>query len=123
MDVTKPTGGPEGSRIPGFGRRPEAAAAIQVQLRSEGMRAKAFALTDDPDGDTRLASELHETSYDGVAVGGFINGQDPAVRPTFETTVWFNRVLNLVHAHAPQAKIILVRDPSDALSAIRRVLG
>ena len=58
------------------------AAAIQVQLRSEGMRAKAFALTDDPGGDTRLASELHEVSYDGAAVGGFINGQDPNVRPT-----------------------------------------
>jgi hypothetical protein len=80
-------------------------------------------LTDDPAGDERLARELREASYDGVAVGGFINGQDPAVRPTFETTVWFNRVLNPVHHHAPQAKIILVRDPGDALPAIRRVLG
>ena len=123
MDVTKPTGGPGGWRILGFGRRPEVAAAIQAQLRSEGIRAKAFALSDDPDEDARLASELHEASYDGVAIGGFINGQDPSVRPTFETTVWFNRVLNLVHAHAPQAKIILVRDPNDALSAIRRVIG
>jgi hypothetical protein len=123
MDEAKPTGRAGGWRILGFGRKPEVAAAIQEQLRSEGLRAKAFALTDDPDGDARLAGELHEASYDGVAVGGFINGQDPAVRPTFETTVWFNRVLNLVHAHAPQAKIILVRGPSDALPAIRRVLG
>jgi hypothetical protein len=123
MDEAKPTGGPGGWRILGFGRKPEVAAAVQAQLRSEGLRAKAVALTDDPDGDARLASELHEASYDGVAIGGFINGQDPSVRPTFETTVWFNRVLNQVHAHAPQAKIILVRDPSDALSAIRRVLG
>ena len=123
MGVTKPTGGAEGWRILGFGRQPEVAAAVQAQLQSAGLRAKAFALSDDPDGDARLASELSEASYDGVAVGGFINGQDPSVRPTFETTVWFNRVLNLVHAHAPQAKIILVRDSSDALSAIRRVLG
>jgi hypothetical protein len=123
MDVAQPTGDPDGWRILGFGRKPEMAAAIQAQLRSEGMRAKAFALTDDPGGDARLASELREASYDGVAIGGFINGQDPAVRPTFQTTAWFNRVLNLVHARAPQAKIILVRDPSDALSAIRRVLG
>ena len=123
MDEAKPTGGAEGWRILGFGRQPEVAAAVQAQLQSAGLRAKAFALTDDPDGDARLASELHEASYDGVAIGGFINGQDPSVRPTFETTVWFNRVLNQVHAHAPQAKIILVRDPSDALSAIRRVLG
>lgn len=123
MDVTEPTGGPDGWRILGFGRKPEVAAAIQAQLRSEGLRAKTFALADGPDGDARLASELHQATYDGVAIGGFINGQDPAVRPTVQTTVWFNRVLNLVHAHAPQAKIILVRDPGDVLPAIRRVLG
>ena len=123
MDEANPTGGPGGWRILGFGRKPDVAAAIQAQLRSEGLRAKAFALSDDPDGDVRLASELSKASYDGVAVGGFINGQDPNVRPSLETTVWFNRVLNLVHARAPQAKIILVRHPGDALPAIRRVLG
>lgn len=58
-----------------------------------------------------------------MAIGGFINGQDPAVRPTPQTTVWFNRVLNLVHARAPEAKIILVQDPGDVLPAIRRVPG
>jgi len=123
MGGTKPTGEPGSWRILGFGRKPEVAAAIQAQLQSEGLRAKAFALTDDPDGDARLASELSQASYDGVAIGGFINGQDPNVRPSLETTVWFNRVLNLVHGRAPHAKIILVRDPSDALAAIRRVLG
>jgi hypothetical protein len=123
MNGTKPAGAPQGWRILGFGRKPEVAAAIQAQLRSEGMRARAFALTDDPRGDAQLARELGETRYDGIAIGGFINGQDPAVRPTLEATVWFNRVLNLVHTHAPQAKIILVRDPGDALPAIRRVLG
>jgi hypothetical protein len=123
MDETELTVRPWGWRILGFGRKPEVAAAIQAQLRSKGMRARAFALTDDPDGDTRLVGELRQACYDGVAIGGFINGQDPAVRPTFETTLWFNRVLNLVHGHAPQAKIILVRDPGDALPAIQRVLG
>jgi hypothetical protein len=123
MNVTEPTGGPRAWRILGFGRHREVAAAIQAQLRSEGLQARTFALTDDPAGDARLARELREASYDGIAIGGFINGQDPAVRPTFETTVWFNRVLNLVHGHAPRAKIILVRDPGDALPAIRRVLG
>lgn len=123
MDTVKPTGEPAGWRILGFGRKPEVAAAIQEQLRAEGLRARTFALTDDPDGDERLARELREAAYDGVAIGGFINGQDPAIRPTLQTTMWFNRVLNLVHCHAPQAKIILVRDPDDALPAIRRVLG
>ena len=76
MDVTKPTGEPGGWRILGFGRRPEVAAAIQAQLRSEGMRAKAFALSDDPDKDARLASELHEATvgHDLAALGRQLPG-------------------------------------------------
>ena len=70
-----------------------------------------------------MIRELSQADYDGVAIGGFINGQDPALPPTTETTHWFNRILNLIHEHAPAAGIILVRDPSDALPAIERVLG
>ena len=68
------------------------------------MQARAFALTDDPDGDMRLASELRAASYNGVAIRGFINGQGPAIRPAFETKGWFNRALNLVHRHAPRPR-------------------
>jgi hypothetical protein len=42
---------------------------------------------------------------------------------TEETTVWFNRVLNIIHANTPKSKIILVRGPEDAVPAIDRVLG
>jgi len=117
------TGEPQGWRVLGFGRDPEVSAAIQEGLRAQGIRARAFALTDDPDGDARLERELCEASYDGVAIGGFINGQNPDVRPAFGTTLWFNRVLNIIHSHAPQSKIILVREPADALPAIQRILG
>lgn len=120
--VTTGTGGRRGWRVLGFGRKPDVAAMIQEHLRSAGLRARTFALTDDPDGDARLLAELRAAHYDGVAIGGFLNGQDPAIRPTYETTLWFNRVLNLVHIHAPHAKIILVREPANALPAIRRVL-
>ncbi|HLI40938.1 MAG TPA: hypothetical protein VKV35_04770 [Streptosporangiaceae bacterium] len=123
MTVPRSTGAPGGWRVLGFGRKPEVAAAIQEDLRAQGIRARTFALTDDADGDARLARELDEGSYDGVAIGGFINGQDPGIRPTAETTAWFNRVLNIIHSRAPGAKIILVREPADALAAIRRVLG
>jgi hypothetical protein len=113
-----------GWRILGFGKHPEHAAAIQRQLRSLGIRATNFALTDDEAGDTRLIHELQSGEYDGVAIGGFINGQGPPEFPATEaTTRWFNRVLNLIHAHAPAAKIILVRRPDDALPAVERVLG
>ena len=80
-------------------------------------------LTEDDAGDAQLAKHLDEADYDGVVIGSFISGQDPQLPPTEQTTLWFNRVLNIIHAHAPSAQIILVRNPGDALPAITRVLG
>ncbi|MCG3146136.1 MAG: hypothetical protein HONDAALG_03997 [Gammaproteobacteria bacterium] len=115
---------PTGWRILGFGRHPEMAAVVQEKLRSLGFQATNFVLTDDEGGDARLVAELKQAEYDGVAIGGYINGQDPVNFPaTRDTTAWFNRVLNIVHANAPHSKIILVRDPEDAVPAIERVLG
>ena len=113
-----------GWRILGFGKHPEIAAAVQEKLRSLGFRATTFVLTNDEAGDARLVSELKRAEYDGVAIGGYINGQDAVNFPaTEETTFWFNRVLNIIHANAPGSKIILVRGPEDVLPAIERVLG
>jgi hypothetical protein len=110
-------------RVLGFGRDPDVSAAIEQHLRAQGIDAHTFVLTDDARGDARLTGELRRERYDGVAIGGFINGQNPDVRPTMETTCWFNRILNIIHRDAPGAQIILVRDPADALPAIRRVLS
>ncbi len=116
--------GRKGWRILGFGKHPEIAAAVQEKLRALGFRATTFVLTNDDAGDERLAAELRRAEYDGVAIGGYINGQDAVNFPaTEETTVWFNRVLNIIHANAPGSKIILVRGPEDAVPAIERVLG
>jgi hypothetical protein len=121
---TVPASHPTGWRVLGFGKHPEIAAALQEQLRSLGLQATMFALTNDDAGDARLVAELRCAEYDGVAVGGYINGQDAVSFPaTEETTVWFNRVLNIVHANAASAKIILVRGPEDVVPAIERVLG
>ncbi|MGZ6225812.1 MAG: hypothetical protein ACXWMH_09955 [Syntrophales bacterium] len=115
---------PTGWRILGFGKHPEIAAAVQEKLRSLGFQATTFVLTNDEAGDTRLVEELKRAEYDGVAIGGYINGQDAVNFPaTEETTAWFNRVLNIVHSNAPSAKIILVRGPEDVVPAIERVLG
>ena len=115
---------PTGRRILGFGKHPEIAAAVQKKLSSLGFQATIFVLTNDEAGDARLVAELKRAEYDGVAIGGYINGQDAAHFPaTEETTVWFNRVLNIVHANAPSSKIILVRGPEDVVQAIERVLG
>jgi hypothetical protein len=115
---------PTGWRILGFGKHPEIAASVQEKLRSLGFQATNFVLTNDEAGDARLVAELKRAEYDGVAIGGYINGQDAVHFPaTEETTIWFNRVLNIIHANAPRSKIILVRGPEDAVPAIERVLG
>ena len=115
---------PTGWRILGFGKHPEIASAVQEKLRSLGFQATNFVLTNDEAGDARLVAELKRVEYDGVAIGGYINGQDAENFPATEaTTVWFNRVLNIVHANAPKSKIILVRGPEDIVPAIERVLG
>ncbi len=113
-----------GWRILGFGKHPEIAATVQEKLRLLGFQATNFALTNDQTGDLRLTAELNRTEYDGVVIGGYINGQDPVNFPaTEETTFWFNRILNIIHANAPKSKIILVRGPEDVMPAIERVLG
>ena len=117
--LTASSSRPTGWRILGFGKHPEIAAAVQEKLRSLGFQATIFALTNDEAGDARLVAELKRAEYDGVAIGGYINGQDAVNFPaTEETTVWFNRVLNIIHANAPKSKIILVRGPEHVVPAI-----
>jgi hypothetical protein len=110
-------------KVLGFGKHPEIGASVQARLREAGLAATIVVLTDDEAGDAGLIRELGDAEYDGVVIGSFISGQDPELPPTEQTTLWFNRVLNIIHAHAPAARIILVRNPGDALSAISRVLG
>jgi len=89
-----------------------------------GFQATNFVLTNDEAGDAQLVAKLKRAEYDGVAIGGYINGQDAGNFPTTEeTTAWFNRVLNIVHVNAPGLKIILVRGPEDVVPAVERVLG
>jgi hypothetical protein len=113
-----------GWRLLGFGKHQEIAAAVQAKLRSLGFRATTFVLTNDEAGDASLVAALNAAEYDGVIIGGYINGQDAVNFPaTQETTAWFNRVLNIIHTNASKAKIILVSGPQDIVPAIERVLG
>jgi hypothetical protein len=119
--VPMPSAGP---RVLGFGKHPEIAAAAQDELRRLGFRATNFALTDDAAGDARLISELAADTYAAVVFGGYINGQAEAFSPPApHTTAWFNRALNIVHQHAPTAKIVLVRGPDDIQTALDRELA
>ena len=112
----------QGWRVLGFGAHDHVARGVQDRLRQAGLRATALAVTDEAAGDARLAAALAADSYDAVAIGGFLSGQDPASPATPESTLWFNRVLNLVHVGAPESRIVLVRGPQNALADIDRVL-
>jgi hypothetical protein len=121
--MTSPVDMPQtGPRILGFGKDPGNAAAAQAGLREAGYRTTNFALTDDQEGDQRLIRELHADRYDVVGIGGVINGHSLSWPPTQKSTLWPERVLNLIAEHSPGTKIALVRGPDDAFPALQRVL-
>jgi hypothetical protein len=109
-------------RILGVGKRSENASAMQELLRDAGYDARNFAISDDAEGDAVLIRELEE-GCDAVLIGSFINGQHAELPASPQTTAWFNRILNLIAEHAPGTKVVLVRKPSDAVAAVRSVLG
>jgi hypothetical protein len=92
--------------------------------------AAAYGITTEQSGpasDPYLAAKGVRDIASGIVVFVLFAAGKPHILgrypPTEQRTRWFNRILNIVHAHAPTAKIILVRNPADTLPAIGRVLG
>ncbi len=113
-----------GQRILGIGVDASIGEQAQAALRKAGLRATVITVTNDEAGDAVLREALGADDYDAVNLGAGISGQaPPKFGATPESTVWFNRLLNLVHARAPRAKIVLARGPDDVLPAIERELG
>jgi hypothetical protein len=61
--------------------------------------------------------------YINILSGGGINGFDDNFPKEVTTLHWFNRLVNLVHEHAPKAKLIFVTCPEDMVDSFERVLG
>ena len=96
----------------------------QDALRESGLRATVITVTDDAAGDETLREALRADTYDAVSLGAGLSGQSPPRFPaTPASTVWFNRLLNIVHVEAPTARIALARGPEDVLPAVERELG
>jgi hypothetical protein len=64
---------------------------------------------------TVIAQKLTETRVDCVVIGA-------GVRVAPSMLLLFEKILNVVHQHAPQAKICFNTNPGDSLEAIRRWL-
>ena len=58
------------------------------------------------------ATHLRSRSYDCVVVGAGLRAP--------ERLLLFEKLLNLVHAHAPQAKICFNTNPADTAEAVQR---
>ena len=95
----------------------------QDALRQAGLRATVITVTNDDAGDERLRAALRADAYEAVNLGAGLSGQaPPEYGATAASTVWFNRLLNIVHVEAPNAKIVLARGPADVIPAIEREL-
>ncbi|UJR15910.1 hypothetical protein I4U23_002831 [Adineta vaga] len=111
-------------KILGIGRGAETAEKAEKYMRELNFpNAKVIALQNDKASDDKFIEILKSDEWDGVSVGGGINGFDDAFEKEVTTLHWFNRIVNLVHEHAPKAKLIFVTGPNDIADAAERVLG
>ncbi|CAF0876357.1 unnamed protein product [Rotaria sordida] len=85
--------------------------------------AQVIAIENDKTNDDKLIELLKRNDWDGVSIGGGINGFDDKFPKEVTTLHWFNRLVNLVHEHAPNAKLIFVTGPDDIIDSYERVLG
>ena len=93
----------EGTRVLSMGVDAMIGAAGQDALRRAGLRATVITVTDDAAGDEVLRSALRDDDdYEAVGFGAGLSGQaPPEYGATPASTVWFNRLLNIVHTMAP----------------------
>jgi hypothetical protein len=62
-----------------------------------------------------VIARLKEKSYDAIIIGA-------GIRVVESNFLLFEKLVNTVHAHAPQSKICFNTSPKDNVAAVRRVL-
>lgn len=106
---------PDFAAFPGLnaGKVMEGLNAGVTDLAAQGYEAK-LCLTDFGDtAETVLRNELKSRSYDCVLVGA-------GVRTTAMHFLLFEKIINVIHEHAPVARICFNTRPSDSAEAVRR---
>ena len=89
--------------------------ATLEQLRSQGYDAELFLVETGAADLSGLTKQLKDGNYDGVVIG---NG----IRSMKVNFILFERLVNAVHAAAPNAKIIFNTLPTNTDEAVRRWL-
>ncbi|CAF1125722.1 unnamed protein product [Didymodactylos carnosus] len=112
-------------KILAFGRGQQTSEKAEKHLHSLGYKnARVISLENNQENDQRLIKLLKEEEWDGVSIGGGINGHDKDFPQEEETLHWFNRLLNVIHENtSSKTKIILVSNPADIEPGLQRVLG
>lgn len=62
-----------------------------------------------------VIARLAEKKYDGIIIGA-------GIRVAESNLLLFEKLVNTVHAHAPQAKIVFNTSPKDNVAAVKRWL-
>ncbi len=127
-------------KILGMGRGKETAAKAEKYLHELGYsNTKIIGVENDKATDDHLIELLKGNDWDAISIGmqwdyffrwyvdtllgGGLNGFDDDFPKEITTLHWFNRVVNIVHEHAPKAKFIFVSSPDDIMDSIERVLA
>ena len=89
--------------------------ALPKQLRDVGVDATFLIVTpeDADSGFTKVRDALGSKSYDGVVIG---NG----VRTNMALTGWMERIIDVIHSCAPDAKMMFNTMPATSVDAVRR---
>lgn len=107
--------GPEFSAFPGLNAEKvmEGLSASAASLRAQGYDAK-LCLTDfGATAEAVLRNELKARRYDCVVVGA-------GIRTVATHFLLFEKMINVIHEHAPGARICFNTNPGDTAEAVRR---
>lgn len=93
----------------------QGAKATVEKLNTMGYDANLFLIETGTSDLSRLENHFNQKSYDGIVIG---NG----IRSIQTNFILFEQIVNVVHTHAPKAKIIFNSLPTDTDEAVKRWL-
>ena len=89
--------------------------ADEVTLNSLGYYVQSCLVHPDETAETVVTQKLIETTFDCVMIGA-------GVRTIQDKFLLFEKLINIVHQHAPAARICFNTKPSDTAEAVQRWL-
>lgn len=85
-------------------------------LKDSGYGAEMFLIETGNEDLNNLANHLRHKKLDGIVIGNGIRG----LKTNF---ILFEKIVNVVHANAPNSKIIFNSLPTDTLESVKRWLN